>query len=230
VREERKRAHEHNSALAKCEATFRNKPDKPTSTAKGSQGTSTSEEPASKDVDLSERLKSAKKSAADSEIKTQKQLDKLKVQHQQAIQQSKDKWQQEQAAIAEEQRRLEEAEALNRQRQEAIEAEQQEQAVSQRWAALAYSSDGATGWAYNAGSSHGAEQNALSQCRRRSSGCGLASAALRGGCLALAWCRNSNHGAWVEQGDTRADAERRALNSCWHHSSPNCYIKAWVCQ
>ena len=90
------------------------------------------------------------------------------------------------------------------------------------YGAIAYSTgNGAVGYSYDYGSRYAAEARALNECG--------------GGCFIATWFRNAcgalavgQNGWGADWGNSRAEAESKALNACYRYTG-GCYVKRWVC-
>ena len=99
-------------------------------------------------------------------------------------------------------------------------------AQAANYGAIAFSpATGAHGYSYDYRSQRQAQHRALGECARRGGGCKIATW-FRNACGALAVGAGNGWGA--EWGNTRAEAERLALQRCSTHTS-GCYILRWVC-
>jgi len=98
-------------------------------------------------------------------------------------------------------------------------------AQAQNFGAIAYSpSSGANGYSYDYGSRGGAQNRAMSECRKRARDCRIA-IWFKNACGAVATGRNGWGSGW---GNDRNRAELEAIKSCNQHSG-GCRIKVYAC-
>jgi len=98
--------------------------------------------------------------------------------------------------------------------------------AADKFGAIAFSQKtGAHGFSYDYQSQGAAQNRAMVECDQYGPGCRIASW-FKNGCGALAVGTGNGWGA--EWGNTRAEAERLALQRCRSHTG-RCQIKRWVC-
>ncbi len=91
--------------------------------------------------------------------------------------------------------------------------------------AIAYApNNGAMGWSYDYSTRADAENRAMDECRSRASGCRIATW-FRNACGAVA---SGPNGWGADWGNSREQAERKAVRRCSQHSH-SCSSKRWVC-
>ncbi len=92
--------------------------------------------------------------------------------------------------------------------------------------AIAFSqTTGAIGWSYDFSTRGGAENRAMSECRKHGGGCRVATW-FKNACGALAVGNgNAYGGSWAAN---RFEAESKAMSLC-SAESRNCTVRRWVC-